>query len=185
MSYSAPSPLKKLIEQLASRYRWQKRFSRRNIWKSWQEIAGKTMAEHAWPRKFRERDVLVITVSDSVWMQQLSLQKLTILDSLNKLLPPEGMIRDIWFETGNIHEVRRSHTPLSLKKEKIAGPNHKTGRILSVPEKTRQRIIEHAEALTEPVRDSELKDMLQRVYLKSRLKNKAGRHTHIEGHEGP
>ena len=105
MVSSDPALIGSLIDQIASRYRWQRRFSRRAIWKSWNELTGYAISEHSWPLKFRENDILVIAVSDSVWMQQLSLQKFTVLDALNRRLPPESRIRDIRFEIGNINSL--------------------------------------------------------------------------------
>ena len=169
MPDSSPAPIESLIGKIASRYRWQKRFARRIIWKSWPEVAGEAMARHSWPWKFRERDVLLIAVSDSVWMQQLSLQKLAILDALNQLLPPEGMIRDIRFEIGNIEEVRTSHIPASLRNKR---KDHAVRHSEAASSDITRTISARAEALTEPVRDAELKKMLQQVYLKSRLKQK-------------
>jgi predicted nucleic acid-binding Zn ribbon protein len=171
MVSSDPAPIGTLIGQLASRYRWQRRFSRRAIWKSWRELTGNAISEHSWPLKFRGNDILVIAVSDSVWMQQLSLQKLTVLESLNRMLPPESRIRDMRFEIGDIDEVRKNFMPVSARHAadaKAMGKNHSTE--LS-HENTRQ-VKKQAEALTEPVRDRELKKMLERVYLKSRTKNR-------------
>ncbi len=131
------------------------------------------MAQHAWPRKFRERDILVIAVSDPVWMQQLSLQKLAVLDALNRLLPPEGMIRDIRFEIGNIDQVRRSHIPSSLRNSSDRQALPQAASHEPACSKIPPAIKAQAEALTEPVKDQELKNLLQQAYLKSRQREKA------------
>ncbi len=171
MASSDPAPIGTLIGQLASRYRWQRRFSRMAIWKSWRELTGDAISEHSWPLKFRENDILVIAVSDSVWMQQLSLQKLTVLESLNRMLPPESRIRDIRFEIGDIDEVRKNFMPVSARH---MADSEAMGKIHSTEvsaEKDRQ-VKEQAQALTEPVQDRELKKMLEQIYRKSRMKNR-------------
>lgn len=163
MTSSAPVQIGNLIHDLASRYRWNHRFSRRAIWKSWLEIAGDAIAANAWPLRFIERDILVIAVSDSVWIQQLSLQKLTIIKALNLCLPPESNIRDIRFKIENIDDVRKRQMPTSLSTVE------KTDDIL-IPDDVKKEMHEHADALTEPVKDGELRKILQNAYLKSMRK---------------
>lgn len=147
-----------LIDDLASRYSWGHHFSRRTVWKSWLEIAGDAIAGHAWPLGFMEHNILVVAVSDSVWMQQLSLQKLTLLKALNRSLPPESSIRDIRFRLEDVNDVRLRYMPTSRAAE--------TCRVL-LPSDVEKEIHEHAEALTEPVRDGELRKILRDVYVKS------------------
>ncbi len=173
MKESSPAPIGHLIGLLASRYRWQSRFCRKTIWTHWPEIIGDMIAQHSWPLKFKERDVLVVAVSDSVWMQQLSLQKLTMLDAINSRLPQEGMVRDIRFKIGDVDEVRKMHMPASLSVDKSAGRGSAGISEADIPEEIRQEIRGQAQALTEPVRDEELKKMLMKVYIKSRLKGPA------------
>ncbi len=161
----SPAHIGSLIDSLATRYRWQKRFTRSQLWEKWPEIAGDAISKHSWPLKFRERDVLVIAVSDSVWMQQLSLQKLVILDAINRGLPPEAMIRDLHFTLGNIEEAKRAFMPAthaSKKPESLETNN--------ISLEMRRRIEQEAKAVTEPVRDEELRQALQQMYRKSRLR---------------
>ncbi len=168
---SSPVQIGSLLDGLATRYRWQKRLSRNTIWQQWPEIAGEAIAKHSWPMKFKERDVLVVAVSDSVWMQQLSLQKLMLLEAINRTLPPESMVRDLHFTMENIDQVRKSHAATTSAPK----TNSETLYIQpkNIPESEKQDIDQHAKAVTEPVEDEELKAVLQRAYIKSRIRQLA------------
>ncbi len=170
---SSPVQIGSLLDGLATRYRWQKRLSRNTIWQQWPEIAGEAIAKHSWPMKFKERDVLVLAVSDSVWMQQLSLQKLMLLEAINRTLPPESMVRDLHFTMENIDQVRKNHSattsaPKAHSETVCIQPE-------KIPETEKQNINQHAKAVTEPVKDEELKEVLQRAYVKSRFRQFADR----------
>lgn len=68
------------------------------IWDIWEEAVGPRIAERAQPEALRNA-VLVVSVSSSVWMQELSFLKQKILDRLQQKLAP-GIIRDIRFKMG-------------------------------------------------------------------------------------
>lgn len=118
--------------------------------------------------KFKERDVLVLAVSDSVWMQQLSLQKLMLLEAINRVLPPESMVRDLHFTMKNIDQVRKRHAATTSAPK----TNSETVHIQpeKIPKTEKQDIDQHAKAVTEPIKDEELKAVLQRAYIKSRIR---------------
>lgn len=69
------------------------------IWDIWEEAVGPRIAERAQPETLRNA-VLVVGVSSSVWMQELSFLKQKILDRLQQKLAP-GMIKDIRFKLGD------------------------------------------------------------------------------------
>ena len=52
------------------------------IWRVWKEVVGQTYAENAQPSKIRKKQ-LTETVADSVWLQELTFYKETILEKLN------------------------------------------------------------------------------------------------------
>jgi len=52
------------------------------IWRVWKEVVGPTYAENAQPSKIRKKQ-LTVTVSDSVWLQELTFYKETILEKIN------------------------------------------------------------------------------------------------------
>ncbi len=159
-----PVPIASLLSGLSSGPKWQRRFERGILWREWPQIAGDAISDHAWPLKFVEGDVLVVTVSDTIWMQQLYLQKLMLIDAVNARLSPESCIRDIRFELGNLEETMRS-TRSSRVRRKETG---KTARQRCSGSEPPPELVKQAEALTGHVKDQELKKILKRIYLKSR-----------------
>ncbi len=157
-----PVQIASLLSGLASGPKWQRRFERSILWREWKTIAGDAISSHAWPLKFREGDVLIVTVSDSVWMQQLSLQKLSLIDAINARLSPESHIRDIRFELGSVKETMRATRSSPFRQTE-------TGRTATMRHSDTEappELIKQAEELTGHVKDSELKDILKRIYLK-------------------
>jgi len=55
------------------------------IWRVWKEVVGQTYAENAQPSKIRKKQ-LTITVTDSIWLQELTFYKETILEKINQTL---------------------------------------------------------------------------------------------------
>ena len=68
------------------------------IWKLWDGVVGKRIAQHARP-SWIKKGVLLIKVTDSVWVQELEFKAETIKESLNKKLQREA-IREIRFRVG-------------------------------------------------------------------------------------
>ena len=52
------------------------------IWRVWKEVVGGTYAENSRPSKIRKKQ-LTITVSDSIWLQELTFYRETILEKIN------------------------------------------------------------------------------------------------------
>ena len=52
------------------------------IWRVWKEVVGQTYAENAQPSKIRKKQ-LTVTVSNSIWLQELTFFKDIILEKLN------------------------------------------------------------------------------------------------------
>jgi hypothetical protein len=152
-----PSKVSGILEDLALRYGWGARLSRGMIWEVWKEIVGPQVAIHAWPERFTERDILVVVVTDSVWMQQLCFQKQLFIDGLNTLLPSRAKIKDIRFVLGNVAKVgsrwvsHKIHKRDILKKEGVQLP---------------KRVLDAAVDIMEPVRDQELRQAMTSLYLK-------------------
>ena len=152
-----PSKVSGIVKDLALRYGWGTRLSRGKIWEVWEEIVGPQVAIHAWPERFMERDILVVVVTDSVWMQQLCFQRQLFIDGLNARLPSGANIKDIRFVLGDVAEVRSwwiSHKILKrdmLEKGKV---------------ELQKRALDAANDTMEPVRDQELRQAMKNLYLK-------------------
>lgn len=74
-----------ILRSLLAGKKWQRRIELHQVFLFWQEAVGEGIAAHAEPEVIRGT-VLWIKVSDSVWMQQLHLQKMLLLEELNARL---------------------------------------------------------------------------------------------------
>ena len=55
------------------------------IWRVWKEVVGQTYAENSRPSKIRNKQ-LTVSVSDSIWLQEMTYYKEIILEKLNQRL---------------------------------------------------------------------------------------------------
>jgi hypothetical protein len=152
-----PSNVTGIVKDLAFRYGWRARLSRGMIWDDWEEIVGPQVSIHAWPERFTERDILVVVVTDSVWMQQLSFQRQLFIDGLNARLPSGANIKDIRFVLGDVAEVRSRLISRKIPKKDLL----KKGKV-QFP----KRALDAANEMMEPVRDQELRQAMTNLYLK-------------------
>lgn len=88
--------IKGLLAELFNRKDWQKRIDMHQIFQSWDRAVGKEIAKHAQPAVIRG-NVLWVDVTDSVWMQQLHMQKMLLLERINRKLTEKGFT-DIRFQ---------------------------------------------------------------------------------------
>lgn len=79
-----------LLKSLTADRKWTKALNRHRIFDFWSEAVGREVAAHARPQVIRGT-VLYVEVTDSVWMQQLHLQKGFLLVALNHRLGEEGL----------------------------------------------------------------------------------------------
>ena len=56
-----------------------------DIWRVWDEVVGETISQSARPTRIKKRR-LSVTVSDSIWLQELSFLESTIREKLNSRL---------------------------------------------------------------------------------------------------
>ncbi|MEA3385817.1 MAG: DUF721 domain-containing protein [Thermodesulfobacteriota bacterium] len=161
-----PSKVTGIVKGLAFRYGWGTRLSRGIIWDVWEEIVGPQVSIHAWPERFTERDILVVVVSDSVWMQQLCFQRQLFIDGLNARLASGANIKDIRFVLGDVAEVRSRWTSRKTpKKDQI-----KKGK-----PQFPKRALDAAKDMMEPVRDQELRQAMTDLYLKDSERKISGK----------
>jgi hypothetical protein len=152
-----PSKFTGIVKDLALRYGWGARLSRGMIWDDWEEIVGPQVSIHAWPERFTERDILVVVVSDSVWMQQLCFQRQLFIDGLNARLPSGANIKDVRFVLGDVAEVRSRWISRKIPKKDLL----KKGKV-----QFSKRALDAANDMMEPVRDQELRQAMVNLYLK-------------------
>ena len=78
----------------------------------WHKAVGKKIAENTLPQTIK-KNILFVTVSNSVWMQELQLLKDQIRERINKDLP-NLTIDDIRFKIGRIREKHQASSEAPL-----------------------------------------------------------------------
>jgi len=96
-----------LLGALVPNRAWPKNLSRAAVWQHWSRIVGPAIARETQPWYFNRDDFLVIAVSDSIWMQQLSYEKGRLLEKINACLPKEARIEGLAFRLADVGRVRR------------------------------------------------------------------------------
>lgn len=151
-SSTKPSPLGHLLKELLRQKNWQHRFDQHAVFLCWDEVVGPEIASRAQPDCIRGK-VLWLRVADSVWMQQLSLQKTTLLAAINQRLG-ENPLTDIRFRLDLSVEASPEAPPPS---EAVRAPVNK--------EDLRQ-----FDRIAEPLPEGEVKEAMRRLWLRSRGK---------------
>ena len=90
------SHISNLLNEVFRKKGWGKRLGLHAVFHLWDKVVGKEVAGRAQPHVIRGT-VLWVKVSDSIWMQQLHLQKSALLDKLNQRLKG-GDLSDIRFQ---------------------------------------------------------------------------------------
>lgn len=86
----------RLLSGVAEDKKWRSKLELHRVFELWQAIVGPEIAAVAQPSLIRGH-ILWIKVTDSMWMQQLHLQKLLLLEKINKPLRDEKF-SDIHFQ---------------------------------------------------------------------------------------
>jgi len=86
-----------LFSELFKKRQWDKRLALHAVFRNWPQVVGPEIAERTAPQVIRGT-VLWIAVSDSVWMQQLHLQKQTLLEHINANVRGAEKISDVRFQ---------------------------------------------------------------------------------------
>jgi predicted nucleic acid-binding Zn ribbon protein len=137
-----------VLSSLFVRKDWQRRLGMHEVFLFWDELVGKVVAAHAQPNLIRGR-VLWVRVTDSIWMQQLHLQKVAFLEKINERLSGDK-IDDIRFELASAGSVS---VALPEETKKIRNP---PGR----------KALRDFERLLEQLEDDAMQDSLRRVWLR-------------------
>jgi len=89
-----------ILSGLAKRLGLQTHLFELRLQQQWREIIGEPIASHTWPSQVRFKKLHLI-VRNSVWVQQLTFLKPTLLTKLNEQAGSE-FITDIAFRVGEI-----------------------------------------------------------------------------------
>lgn len=111
----------------------------------WSEVVGEEVARRSQPGLLRNGR-LEVTVTDAVWIQQLTMLKPKILSGLESRVG-SGIIRDIFFTLG---------TPASSAPERQRPTRRRSRRITP-------QMQEEVESILRPIQDQECREILGRI----------------------
>jgi len=143
------TPVGGVLSGLFSRREWHRRIALHQVFLFWEKAVGKEIAQQAQPSVIRG-DILWVDVTDSVWMQQLHLQKMVLLEKVNSRLGQEKLA-DIRFQ------LNTKTSPAFPKKKKKPALKAK-------PVDSGQKA--EFDSLSDCLSDDEAKENLRRLWLK-------------------
>ena len=97
------SSLEQTLAQITNQPGWEKYQQYRQVLECWQQIVSQTIAQHTRPL-YIQRQVLWVATSSSVWAQELTLQRYTLLKKLNSQLA--FSLKDIRFSSSQWQQSR-------------------------------------------------------------------------------
>ena len=154
-SSKAISSINSILRGVAGMYpKMDRHVSCLPLWKNWPDIVGREIADVSWPYCLRSDacDVLVIWVLDSMWMQQLQFNKMTILEKIEAALHSD-VIKDIKFCLGDVSALRAEwEYRRKFRKQSSSRP-----KIHLTPEE---------QAMFDEIGDTDLRNSLIRLYLR-------------------
>jgi len=120
-----PVEISRLLSDVFENKKWRSKLELHRVFEFWNSTVGRDIAAVAQPAVIRGH-VLWVRVADSVWMQQLHLQKMLLLEKINKQLHEEE-ISDIRFQLNSSisspppePEIKKSRPVLLDRKEEQA-----------------------------------------------------------------
>jgi hypothetical protein len=99
------TPLKDVMEDLFASSVLPINLDDVKIWEVWDGVVGKKVAKHARPSQIN-KGVLIVKVSDSVWLQELEFMAETIREGLNNGLQRTA-VKKIRFKVGVPQETKQ------------------------------------------------------------------------------
>ena len=92
-----PVEISRLLSTVFENRKWRSKLELHRVFEFWNKTVGKEIAAVAQPSLIRGHAVLWVKVRDSIWMQQLHLQKMLLLEKINRQLDGEKL-SDIHFQ---------------------------------------------------------------------------------------
>jgi predicted nucleic acid-binding Zn ribbon protein len=112
-SKSEPTAIDKVLAGVLSKGKLGEGVQRYRFVQFWPEIIGEELAKVTYPECLR-RGTLVIRVTSSIWAQELSFQKATILERLSKFLGDHEEVWDVaFYSVGDDLRPTRRNRPTS------------------------------------------------------------------------
>jgi predicted nucleic acid-binding Zn ribbon protein len=106
-----------ILSGLAKRLGLQTHLFEVRLQQQWREIIGEPVGSHTWPVQVRFKKLYLI-VRNSVWLQQLTFLKPTLLAKVNEQAGSE-LITDIAFRVGEIPDARTAAPASQSQKQPV------------------------------------------------------------------
>lgn len=148
---SKPTPIRTLLESLIATKGWVGRVELHKVFEFWDDLVGPDIARQAQPHVIR-KTILWVRVSDSVWMQQLHLLKVMLLEKLNSRLK-KNKLTDLRFQIDT-----------SLGREEGEGAAQPAVSPTRFPSAERKK---EFESLLASINDEEIKAAIRQCWLKT------------------
>ena len=108
-----PVSISRLLADVCEHKKWRTRLELHRVFEFWDDVVGREIAAVARPALIRGH-VLWVKVTDSVWMQQLHLQKMLLLQKINQQLGEEN-VADIRFQLNSSMTLSPEPEPAKAK----------------------------------------------------------------------
>ena len=157
-SPGGPVDMHQLLHTVFKDKKWRNRLELHAVFDFWEKTVGSDIAAIAQPSLIRG-NVLWVRVADSVWMQQLHLQKMLLLEKLNQRLPG-AKLTDIHLQLDS--SLKQPPKTLTRKPPKPA----------LVPDKVKEQEFDN---LIDSLKDEAIKGSLKSLWIK--LQERRGQKT--------
>jgi predicted nucleic acid-binding Zn ribbon protein len=144
-----PVAMNQLLAAFFDNKKWRNRLELHAVFEFWDATVGEEIADIAQPSLIRG-SVLWLKVADSVWMQQLHMQKTLLLEKINQQLPG-AKLSDIHLQLDSTLAKTRKRTEEKPHKLKL------------VPDKKKEQEFDH---LIGSLENDEIKASLKSLWLK-------------------
>jgi hypothetical protein len=144
-----------ILSGLAKRLGLQSHLFELRLQQQWREIIGEPIASHTWPAQVRFKK-LYLLVRNSVWLQQLTFLKPTLLAKLNKQAGAD-VITDIALRVGEIPALTQDPAASTY--------------VLQMPSVSEAALVEataHAAAIQDPELRNRLTQVMAEAFSRSR-----------------
>lgn len=101
-----PEAASALLESTFKAFHLQQKIKEYSVVERWEELVGPELTQVAVPEKITRGRILVIRVADSIWAQELTLQKPSLLRRLRER-PSGPAIEDIRFVVSGPRDLQR------------------------------------------------------------------------------
>lgn len=137
-----------ILEAIAKQPKWEKQRQYHQVVQCWRKVVANKVAQHTRPL-YIQRQILWVATPNSVWSQNLALQRYSLLKKLNQFLAQP--LLDIRFSSARWYQKQQSHlydtSSLSLHPSSLNGDFDFSSADLSKPATPQQALLKWMETI--------------------------------------